>query len=70
MKVEEFWAAVRETMRTQPRGYQTQLAEQLGVEKSYISRFIQGKHDLAPKYHQAVLDSIGLELDLKTKGKA
>lgn len=62
-----FWNQVRETMRAQPRGYQTRLAQQLDVDKSYITRFIQGKHELAPKYHQAVLDSINLEIELKTK---
>lgn len=67
MKVEEFWRVVRETMKAQPRGYQARLAGQLGVERSYITRFVQGKHELAPKYHQAVLDSIGLEMELKPK---
>lgn len=68
VRVDEFWTQVRERMRSQPRGYQTRLAQELAVEKSYISRFVKGEHDLAPKYHQAVLDSLGMEIDLKVKG--
>ncbi|WP_414656784.1 hypothetical protein ACINK0_11480 [Deinococcus sp. VB343] len=67
MKVDEFWALVREKMKTQPRGYQTRIAQELGVEKSYISRFVKGDHELAPKYQQAVLDSLGIEMDVKEK---
>lgn len=70
MKIEEFWQIVRDTMRAQPHGYQAQLAKELGVERSYISRFVKGEHELAPKYHQAVLDSLKLEIDLKPKGEA
>lgn len=67
MRVDEFWAFVRATMRAQPRGYQTRIAQELDVEKSYITRFIQGKHELAPKYQQAVLDSLGIEIDVKQR---
>ena len=62
-----FWNQVRLAMASQPRGYQAHIAEQLGVERSYISRFVKGEYDLSPKYQQAVLDSLGLEISLKSK---
>lgn len=62
-----FWNQVRLAMAAQPRGYQTRIAQELGVEKSYISRFIKGEYELAPKYQQSVLDSLNIEIDLKPK---
>lgn len=67
MTVDEFWDAVRARMKEQAHGYQAKLARELDVDRSYINRFIKGEHELAPKYQQAVLDSLGIEMDMKPK---
>lgn len=51
-------------MREQPRGYQTLLAEKLGVSRAFINQVVTGVRPLPLEHLDVILGSLNLVYDV------
>lgn len=58
---------LREKIREQPRGFQTELAERLGVNTASVAGYTSKGKGIPVKHLGVILDMLGLELELKKR---
>ena len=59
---------LREQIRAQPRGFQTALAERLGISQPAVAQFVGGGKNIPTTHLSAILDMLGLELSIRPRG--
>ncbi|MFC5848345.1 hypothetical protein [Deinococcus petrolearius] len=68
MTWEETEHHLREQIRAQPRGFQTALAERLGISQPAVAQFVGGGKSIPTTHLSAILDMLGLELGVHPRG--
>lgn len=63
----ELEALIREKMREQPRGFQTRLAERLGVTQPTVAQMLMGRRGFPAEHVPVILDALGLKLAVVSK---
>ena len=58
---------LREQIRAQPRGFQTALAERLGISQPAVAQFVGGGKNIPTTHLSAILDMLGLELSIRPR---
>lgn len=58
---------LREQIRAQPRGFQTALAERLGISQPAVAQFVGGGKNIPTTHLSAILDMLGLELKVQPR---
>ncbi|AFD26766.1 transcriptional regulator [Deinococcus gobiensis] len=58
---------LREQIRAQPRGFQTALAERLGISQPAVAQFVGGGKSIPTSHLSAILDMLGLELSVQPR---
>lgn len=66
----EIETLIREKVREQPRGFQTQLAARLDVDPSTVAQFLSGRRGIPTEHAPAILDALGFELAVVRKDQA
>lgn len=59
---------LREQIRAQPRGFQTALAERLGISQPAVAQFVGGGKSIPTTHLSTILDMLGLELSIRPRG--
>lgn len=67
MNWEELQEHLRQQLRDQPRGFQTQLAKKLGVAQPSVAAYMTGKKDIPSSHITPILEELGLELTVQQK---
>ena len=67
MTLDELDAVLREQIKQRPRGFQAELAGQLGVTRQFVSHMVSGRSAIGREHYPAILDTLGLEVVLQPK---
>lgn len=67
MNWEELQSDLRQRMRDQPRGFQTQLAQKLGVAQPSVAAYMTGRKEIPTAHLTTILDVLGLQVELTPK---
>lgn len=70
MTWQELETLIRDRAKAQPRGWQTQLAERLGVSQPTVAQFLTGRRGVPPAHLDIILDALDLELDVRSKQRS
>lgn len=69
MNWEEFEEHLRQAIKAQPRGFQTQLAEKLGVKPPSIAGYTTRGKSIPPGHISTILQLLNLEIKMQTKSQ-
>lgn len=61
---------LKRRMQAQPRGYQTRLAERLGIKQPSVAAYISGSESIPLAHLDAILDTLGLKLAIVPNDQA
>ena len=64
VKWPEAQETIRQRMREQPRGYQTLLAEKLGLSRAFVNQVVTGVRPLPLEHLDGILASLNLTYDV------
>lgn len=67
MNWEEAEEYLRTKMRAQPRGFQSALAEKLGVAQPSVANYLTRGKRIPTAHLSAILDALGLEIEFRPK---
>ncbi len=70
MNWEEFEDYLRQAIKAQPRGFQTQLAEKLGVKPPSIAGYTTRGKSIPPGHISTILQLLNLEIKVQVKPTA